>query len=46
MEAIFPQGERLTPNRAKVIRETLVDITEAETDLLLTMFKNRKLALT
>ena len=45
VEAAFPQGERLTPNRVKVVRETLVDITEAEADLLLTILKNRELAL-
>ena len=45
VKAVFPQGERLTPNRAKIVRETLIDITEAETDLLLTILKNRKLTL-
>ena len=45
MEAVFPRGERLTLDRVKVVRETLIDMTEAETDLLLTILENRELVL-
>ena len=45
VKTAFPRGERLTPDRAKVVRETLVDMTEAEADMLLTMLENREPAL-
>ena len=45
MEATFPRGERLTLDRAKVVRETLIDMMEAEADLLLTILKNHELVL-